>query len=320
MASLLGPRHRAAPTSWCSRPVRLIAGLAGALISPMLSVDPYIGNIYLVRSFFVVTVGGLGELLGGTLIGASSSAAPRRSSRWPRARPSPRPSCSRSRSWCCAFGRRACWASDESSTARRRGRRVGRRGAPRRCAGGFWTARALAAVVVFLALAVLPAVISGYPIYILPQYMLFGMLALSLALLWGFIGIVSFGQAAFFALGAYAMGLAMQQTARPSTRPISGCSAASLLGGALAGVDRLLPVQRRRARRLFRHRHAGPLDHRRADRGQPVADHRRLERHVHRPHVADLRPARRGLAVRRTRRSTTSCWSWSRRPSRCSRA
>jgi len=48
----------------------LIAGLAGALISPMLSVDPYIGNVYLVRSFFVVTVGGLGELLGGTLIGA----------------------------------------------------------------------------------------------------------------------------------------------------------------------------------------------------------------------------------------------------------
>jgi urea transport system permease protein len=48
----------------------LIAGLAGALISPMLSVDPYIGNVYLVRSFFVVTVGGLGELLGGTLIGS----------------------------------------------------------------------------------------------------------------------------------------------------------------------------------------------------------------------------------------------------------
>jgi urea transport system permease protein len=48
----------------------LVAGLAGALISPMLSVDPYIGNIYLVRSFFVVTLGGLGELLGGTLIGA----------------------------------------------------------------------------------------------------------------------------------------------------------------------------------------------------------------------------------------------------------
>lgn len=47
-----------------------IAGLAGALISPMLSVDPYIGNIFLVRSFFVVIVGGIGQLLGGTLIGS----------------------------------------------------------------------------------------------------------------------------------------------------------------------------------------------------------------------------------------------------------
>lgn len=47
-----------------------MAGLAGALISPMLSVDPYIGNVYLVRSFFVVIVGGVGQLFGGTLIGS----------------------------------------------------------------------------------------------------------------------------------------------------------------------------------------------------------------------------------------------------------
>lgn len=47
-----------------------MAGLAGALISPMLSLDPYIGNVYLVRSFFVVIVGGIGQLLGGTLIGS----------------------------------------------------------------------------------------------------------------------------------------------------------------------------------------------------------------------------------------------------------
>lgn len=47
-----------------------LAGLAGALISPMLSVDPYIGNIYLVRSFFVVILGGVGHVLGGTLIGS----------------------------------------------------------------------------------------------------------------------------------------------------------------------------------------------------------------------------------------------------------
>jgi urea transport system permease protein len=47
-----------------------LAGLAGALISPMLSVDPYIGNIFLVRAFFVVIVGGIGQVLGGTLIGS----------------------------------------------------------------------------------------------------------------------------------------------------------------------------------------------------------------------------------------------------------
>lgn len=47
-----------------------MAGLAGGLISPMLSVDPYIGNVFLIRSFFVVIVGGVGQLLGGTLIGS----------------------------------------------------------------------------------------------------------------------------------------------------------------------------------------------------------------------------------------------------------
>lgn len=46
------------------------AGLAGGLISPILSVDPYIGNIFLIRSFFVVIVGGVGQLFGGTLVGS----------------------------------------------------------------------------------------------------------------------------------------------------------------------------------------------------------------------------------------------------------
>ena len=47
-----------------------IAGLSGALIAPMLSVDPYIANVYLVRSFFVVIVGGIGQILAGTLVGS----------------------------------------------------------------------------------------------------------------------------------------------------------------------------------------------------------------------------------------------------------
>lgn len=47
-----------------------MAGLAGGLIAPMLSIDPYIGNIYLIRSFFVVIVGGVGQLLSGTVLGS----------------------------------------------------------------------------------------------------------------------------------------------------------------------------------------------------------------------------------------------------------
>lgn len=101
-----------------------------------------------------------------------------------------------------------------------------------RAVDGEW----LAGAVVFLALAMVPAVVSGYPVYILPQYMLFGMLALSLGLLWGYIGIVSFGQAAFFALGAYAMGLAMQQIGAPVNPAYIGLLASIVLGGALAGV------------------------------------------------------------------------------------
>jgi ABC-type branched-subunit amino acid transport system permease subunit len=68
----------------------------------------------------------------------------------------------------------------------------------------------LAALLVFALLAVVPLVTTGYVVYILPQYMLLGVLAMSLAILWGHGGIVSFGQAAFFATGAYAMGLVMK--------------------------------------------------------------------------------------------------------------
>lgn len=47
-----------------------MAGLSGALICPLLSIDPYIGNIFLIRSLFVVIVGGIGYLFGGTLVGS----------------------------------------------------------------------------------------------------------------------------------------------------------------------------------------------------------------------------------------------------------
>lgn len=75
----------------------------------------------------------------------------------------------------------------------------------------FFAGETAAAAALFLILAAVPPTIGGYPSYILPQYMLFGVLAMSLSLLWGFAGILSFGQAAFFSAGAYAMGLMMHQ-------------------------------------------------------------------------------------------------------------
>ena len=93
------------------------------------------------------------------------------------------------------------------------------------------------AAAVFLALALLPAVTEGYVVYILPQYLMFGVLALSLGLLWGRVGILSFGQAAFFAIGAYVMGLVMQSD--PGFNPVylavlaataAGCAVAAVAG------------------------------------------------------------------------------------------
>ena len=90
--------------------------------------------------------------------------------------------------------------------------------------------------VVFVVLGLLPALLSGYVIYILPQYMLFGMLAMSLGLLWGFGGMLSFGHAAFFALGAYSMGLAMQSGEQWLNPAYLALVAAPLAAAVIAGL------------------------------------------------------------------------------------
>jgi len=41
-----------------------LSGLAGALIAPMVTVQPYMGPVFLVRGFLTVIVGGIGSLLG----------------------------------------------------------------------------------------------------------------------------------------------------------------------------------------------------------------------------------------------------------------
>lgn len=93
----------------------------------------------------------------------------------------------------------------------------------------------LVAVVLFTALFYVPYLVVGYWVYILPQYMLFGVLALTLVLLWGFGGMVSFGQGAFFAVGAYAFGITIQKVGGASG-PWLGLLIGLVLGAAIAGA------------------------------------------------------------------------------------
>jgi len=52
-----------------------------------------------------------------------------------------------------------------------------------------------------------PFFISTYTVTLLGKYLAFALLALALDLVWGYIGILSLGHGAFFALGGYAMGM-----------------------------------------------------------------------------------------------------------------
>ena len=70
----------------------------------------------------------------------------------------------------------------------------------------WWLLSAVAALIVVL---VAPVFLDPYSVTILIRSLLYGSIAVSLDILWGYAGILSFGQAAFFGIGAYAFGLAV---------------------------------------------------------------------------------------------------------------
>jgi len=57
--------------------------------------------------------------------------------------------------------------------------------------------------------------ISAFAITLIGKYLCYGMLALSVDLIWGYCGILSLGHAAFFALGGYAMGMYLMREIGP---------------------------------------------------------------------------------------------------------
>ena len=62
-------------------------------------------------------------------------------------------------------------------------------------------------LVVWGGLALLPLFVGAWQVGQIAQYLTYGIFAMSLALIWGQCGLLSFGHAVFFGLGAYAMSL-----------------------------------------------------------------------------------------------------------------
>jgi urea transport system permease protein len=91
----------------------------------------------------------------------------------------------------------------------------------RKDSGTAWFLGGLALVVIVVPIlnqAVPPSSafhISAYGLTLVGKYLCYALLALSVDLIWGYCGILSLGQAAFFSLGGYAMGMYLMREIGP---------------------------------------------------------------------------------------------------------
>ncbi|MGO4128083.1 urea ABC transporter permease subunit UrtC [Inquilinus sp. YAF38] len=90
-----------------------------------------------------------------------------------------------------------------------------------RASGGPAFAIGLVAVAVLVLLANLalppesPFYVPGYAVSLMGKYLCYALLALAIDLVWGYVGILSLGHGAFFALGGYAMGMYLMRQIGP---------------------------------------------------------------------------------------------------------
>jgi len=80
-----------------------------------------------------------------------------------------------------------------------------------------WAAVAAAA----LALWLVPLLTGRYFTGLMGQFLVYGLVAMSLDLIWGYTGQLSLGHAAFFGLGAYTSGLILAKTSWPALGPLA---------------------------------------------------------------------------------------------------
>ena len=96
----------------------------------------------------------------------------------------------------------------------------------------FWTA---AAIVVALFLAV-PLYLSDFAAYNVSYYLLNIPMALGLCLLWGYCGVLSFGQVAYFGIAGYAYGVIAGNFVGHSWGPMLGSLGGLVAAAAVAAV------------------------------------------------------------------------------------
>jgi len=85
---------------------------------------------------------------------------------------------------------------------------------------------------IFIATLILPLVIGEYWIHVAVEILILGLFAVSFNMIFGYMGQLSFGHAAYFGAGAYATGLLMVKTSVPL--PI--CLAVSMITAGLLAV------------------------------------------------------------------------------------
>ncbi len=96
------------------------------------------------------------------------------------------------------------------------------------------TSRYLTILVLAAVAAAVPAFASPYTVSLATRFVIFSILALSMDMLWGYGGVVSFGHALFFGLGAYAVAITLSHV-----EGVGGTALALLLG---IGVPALLAL------------------------------------------------------------------------------
>jgi branched-chain amino acid transport system permease protein len=196
-----------------------LAGLAGMAVGPIISVDPTMGDVVLILALVVIVIGGIGSI-GGSFVaalivgvvdalgrafvpGLLISILPRNVA------DAVGPALTSMLIYilmAAVLLLRPRGLIPAPSAAASGGNGGGVRQAPL-----FPKREIVVAVALLAALALVPAIVGAQPFYLglVARLMIFGIAALTLNLLVGFGGMVSFGHAAFLGIGAYVVGISV---------------------------------------------------------------------------------------------------------------